>query len=503
MKQKVWLKWLVPLAIMLVAILLSFTLDYFGIRAENIALVYIAALLVIMIEGKNIIFGLVITIIFAFVFNFFFTEPRYTFSIDDPNYIITLLIFAIVAFLMNFLTSSLQKEVAVSRDTSQKMTHLYHTSKKVSNLNTEQEIGEVAIKELEQYLSRNVAIILKNNKGHKYIIGDSNIFDINTWEKEIDFSIEYGQICGKGENKFPEVPFKVFPFTSKEANKGALLIAISANQKFGQEEREFVETNVVNISGAIDRVRATIEKEKTRIEIDSERFRNALLKSLSHDLRTPLTTIQSGAGFLIDSFDKLNPETIKSLLADIDFESSQMAQFIENLLNMTRVRSNKLLVGKKRELIDDVLANVKSRMLHHLQNHELQIASKEELLYFHVDSSLILQVFINLIDNAIKHSGDGSTITIDYEQNDTGTLFKVVDNGIGIQESDSETLFADFVTGTDKTQDKKRGMGLGLSICRSIVEAHGGYIKAYNNKTSGATFEFFIPEVIEEHVNDL
>jgi len=494
MKKKTGFNWILTAGILTLAVLLSFALDAFGIRAENIILVYIAAILVIIIETKNIAFGLGSTLILVFVFNFFFITPRYSFAIDDPNYIITLLIFFSVAFVANIMTSRLQKEVEMSKENERKMSTLYLISKKLSTLNSEKEILAAEIEALETFLGEPVLIVLRKEGEEEEFFGATARFELGMWQKEIAFSIDYGQICGKGENKFSEMPFKTFPFLSKDSLKGALLIGVSHNRKFSHMEKEFIATNAVNMLVALDRIKVTREKENTKVDMEKERFRNALLRSLSHDLRTPLTTIQSGTEFLLDSSASIDEGTRKELLRDVNNEAGLMAQFVDNLLNMTKVNSNQLVLHRKKELVDDLLSTVYSRVYKRLESHALEVITKDETVSCYVDAPLMIQVFVNLVDNAIKHTREGAFIKLDYQKKEDGIVFFVYDNGGGIQDKDPQNLFSDFVTLSEAKQDKTRGMGLGLSISKAIVEAHGGWIKAYNNEFQGATFEFFLPD---------
>ncbi len=290
------------------------------------------------------------------------------------------------------------------------------------------------------------------------------------------------------------MPFKTFPFLSQDSMKGALLIGVSRNRKFSHMEKEFIATNAVNMLVALDRVKVTREKENTKVEMEKERFKSALLRRLSHDLRTPLTTIQSGTEFLMDPSTQIDEKTRNELLRDVNNEAGLMSQFVDNLLNMTKVNSNQLALQRKNELVDDILSTVYSRVYKRLESHTLEVLRKDELISCYVDAPLVIQVFVNLVDNAIKHTTPGSFIKMDYQKNEQGIVFLVYDNGGGLQEVDPQSIFSDFVTLSEAKQDKTRGMGLGLSISKAIVEAHGGWIKAYNNEFHGATFEFLLPD---------
>jgi two-component system sensor histidine kinase KdpD len=244
---------------------------------------------------------------------------------------------------------------------------------------------------------------------------------------------------------------------------------------------------------ALERESISIHQEKTRFEMEKEKLKNTLLRSISHDLRTPLTTIQTGSSFLYDSFNQLDDDMKKSLLRDINNETSRLSEFVENVLNLTRLNANQLKLHYKNELIEDIFDDIYQRVKNRLENHKLTFIKLDSDDFIHADIQLLIQVFINLIDNAIRHTSEESLINVSYQKIDKGLLFKVEDNGGGILPHQIEDIFKDYVTFDYHRGDHARGIGLGLSICKSIIEAHNGYIKADNNEIGGTTFSFYIP----------
>ena len=476
----------------LVAIVLStmfaFAFEGFGFRAENIMLVYVGTIMLIMVQTKKNVYGLSSTFLLVFIFNFFFTEPKFTFKIDDPNYIVTLIIFTLVSVTMGTLTNRLQREISISKDNEKKLELLYETSQSLLHAKNKNEIIAMTKENLRKLLPYEIYIYFRND----FYKDEYNEFDFSLYEKNIDYAIEQNITCGKKEQKYDDLPIKIFPINGAKGIRGALIIDCSVRD-ISKQEKEFVQTSIPHMITALERERIALEEENTRIEMEKERIKSALLRSISHDLRTPLTSLKTGTSFLYDSYDKIDEDIKKSMLLDINNETSRLNDFVENLLNMTRLTANKFTIKRSYELVDDILIDVYRRMKNRLINHKLSIKRTKEVTKIFVDSQLLTQVFTNLIDNAIRHTDQDSLIKIDYQVEVDRVIFRVSDNGGGIPEGNLTKIFENFTSIETKKEDNFRGMGLGLNICKAIVNAHEGDIFASNNDEGGATFEFYIP----------
>lgn len=498
MKQTIW-SILRVFVILFLATLLSFAFEQMDLRRENIMLIYVIASLLIMIETKRFLFGLAATIMLVFVFNFFFTEPKYTFIIDDPNYIITMAIFIVVSFVVSTLTSKLHKEVITSRQNQKRVEQLYQMSKILLNAST---ISDILLKEmafLEGIFENKTAVVLVRSKKEEFYSNHTDI-DLLPYKKAIEHAISFQELCGYETHQFQELPVLLFPMKGKEQFKGVLMMDLE-KKKLTAQEQEFVETNVIHMAVAIEKEIYAQEEENARVAMEREKFKSALLRSLSHDLRTPLTSIQTGSSILLDSQTKLDEETKRSMLLDMNNETSRLSEFVDNLLNMTKIHSEKLNVNKRLELVDDIFADVYHRVYRRLGSATLEMQSPEdqtEMVSVYCDATLLIQILTNLIDNAVMHTKDNTHITLSYQQRPLDVLFSVKDDGGGIDQENLEKIFQDFVSVGYKKQDQNRGMGLGLSISRSLVEAHGGIIRAENNEIGGATFTFTIPNLKKE-----
>jgi two-component system sensor histidine kinase KdpD len=482
---------LMVVVILTITTLFAFVLQELNFRKENILLIYVIAVMITIIETKKFWVGFVTSIFCVITFNFFFTEPQFTFIINDPNYLISIVIFVIVSFIVGSLISRLQKQVIIAAHNQKKVETLYSISKKLLNLHSIDNISKYEVKNIEKYLKRHVWIHIKNeNITNDYY--DELFLDIKMYKQEIDWCLYTSQICGHGENRFSNLSFKIFPLKISKGNIGTLIIDC-AKGDLTIEEKQFVILIMSNMTIAIERELLSTKEEQARIEMENEKFKSSLLRSISHDIRTPLTSISTGSSILLDNKDQLDDETKQSILRDINMETEYMVNFVENLLNLTRIDANKLEINKKDEIIDDVLATVYQQVERRLGTHKLNILRTDDVLFIHVDAQLIIQVFVNLIDNGIKHTTLNSEITISYYQNNAETIFEIIDNGGGIKFKNLDDIFMNYTTKMVHSSDEKRGVGLGLSICKGIVEAHQGTISAENNQIGGATFKVTLP----------
>lgn len=237
----------------------------------------------------------------------------------------------------------------------------------------------------------------------------------------------------------------------------------------------------------------TMEQERIKFAMEKEQMRSNLLRSISHDLRTPLTGIAGASSLIAESGDKMDPESIMSLGKDINEQADWLIQLVENILNMTKIDSGKLVVEKKPEAVEDVITNALAYVKGRRKQRRVEIDIPEEMLLVKMDGKMIVQVLINLLDNAIKHTKEDGVILIKAQKEDKGVWFYVEDDGTGIEEKIKERIFDEFVTFRPVSRDTGKGIGLGLAICKAIVTAHGGTIDASNREEGGASFRFFLP----------
>lgn len=468
-------------AVFILAILLALALDEVGLRAENIFLVFVVGVLIIIVETASFVWGIVSAILFILSFNFFFTDPRYTLNVDDPNYLVSFLIFFIVAGITATLTSRLHKQMRLARYNAVISEKLHEISKGFLYLNEEAEIVKYAEQAIKSLLERDTALFIINKQQ-----------DLNVFKPEVVWCYENSFACGSGEAVFGKDSRKYLPIRSENSTLGVVCVDCT-HKPFGAQDEQYLHTILFQLTIALERHWLNMSEEENRIKIERENLRSNLLRSISHDLRTPLTGIAGGSGFLLESMQELDEDTVRSVLRDIYSDALWLSGLVENLLNMTRIQDGRLVVSKKKEVVDDVVAEAMDKVAKRSGKHTLAVQRPSEVLLVPMDAQLIIQVLINILDNAFRHTPVGSNVQISYDTNADNLLLEISDNGGGIKAERLSQVFEPFFTTLNKSADKQRGMGLGLNICKSIIEAHGGKITAYNNENGGATFRIELP----------
>lgn len=228
--------------------------------------------------------------------------------------------------------------------------------------------------------------------------------------------------------------------------------------------------------------------KQIELEAEQEKLRANLLRTISHDLRTPLTSISGNASILVEKNDQISSKVRNQMCESIYRDSIWLINLVENLLAVTRVEDGMMQLRLQSELVDDILGEAIRHIKYIKLNHVIETRIEDELLMVRVDARLIVQVIFNMIDNAIKYTPSGSTIILSAKKLGNKVVIEVADTGTGIPDCEKEKVFDMFYTANNKIGDGRRGLGLGLALCKSIVIAHGGEIYIRDNKPKGAVF---------------
>lgn len=477
------------LYIFIAAILLSFSFFEYGFGYENILLLYIVAIVLIIMETRSFIYGTVIASLYVLVFNFFFTEPRFTFIISDQTYIITLAIFLIVSFLISSIMRKLHVQATRAITNEKRINLLYNTTKGLLYLKTTEKVSNYFLKIIQETMEIDTAVYLKSNGYYTSLIKD---FTIDNYTDIINDCIKSKNMCGKTTKYHNNIPFLVIPLSSKKDHNGALIIDIR-EKSLSTNELDLIQALSSLLIIVLDREKSADEEEKARLEIENEKFKNLILRSISHDLRTPLTSILTGSSFLMNSVGKLDQDTEEEVLREIVSEVDKMKLFLENLLNLTKLQDQEIKLKIKKEAIDEIINESISRVKNHLGKRVIKISASKEVIIAKLDAQLMVQVITNILQNAIQHTNEDTKIDVSYYQNQGNVIIEIADNGGGIKNKNINQIFEDFTTLPTKAGDKYRGIGIGLSLSKSVVEKHKGSIEAKNNQQGGATFIISLP----------
>lgn len=473
----------------------ALSLESLGVNENNLILIYLIAILLTTLETKGYFWGALACIASVFLFNFFFTQPKFTFEVADPNYILNLFLFLIISFIASTLVSRLQMHVGISQYNEHQTHLLYQISLGYLNISGIPNIFEYAVTSLNEmlkYPSMIYPAVGLSELKRPYCpdsLSTKNMPENNTVAL---WCLTNVVPCGFGTSYFSTSKWKYIPVKSSDKVFGVAAF-LCGNRDITPENMVIIETILSQMVLTMEREQMHDSQEAIRMEMEKEQLQGNILRSISHDLRTPLTGIAGSSNFIVESYDQLDKPTILSLLSDINTDANRLNQLAENLLSSTRLHEGKIQLCKQEEVVDDIVYEAYNRVEKTKKKHKISLHMPEEVITLSIDGKLMIQVLVNLLNNAIIHTHPTASIELSVYRENNYVVFSVSDNGGGIEDEILDKIFEPFVTTSGKDADSHHGMGLGLSICKSIVEAHGGTFLAFNNDQGGATFRFMLP----------
>jgi two-component system, OmpR family, sensor histidine kinase KdpD len=426
-------------------------------------------------------------------FDFFFVHPFYTFSVSDVRYLLTFCVMLLVALVLGRLTGRIRDQAEAAREREQRTAALYALSRELASAQRREQVLAAAVRSVQDTFAVKAAVFVPGLEGR--VEAASPVpYAFDDRERAVaQWSHDHGQVAGQGTKTLPAASAMYLPLAASDRVHGVLGIQ-AADAGFFREpaRRRLLETLSGQTAAALERLALTERSRQTSIEFEAERLRNALLSSLSHDMRTPLASIEQAASALLQAPGEGGPPPQRDLAATILQESQRMGRLVSNLLEMTRVESGALQVQKEWQLLSDVVGVALLRTEEELRDHPVATALPPDLPLVPVDEILLEQVFVNLLENAAKHTPPGTPVEIGAEPSADEVMVWVADRGPGLPSGEEERVFEKFHRASAAPG---AGVGLGLAICRGIVNAHGGRIWAESRPAGGTVFRFTIPIV--------
>ena len=479
---------------------ISFCFYTLGLREANIITVYILGVLLTAIWTNGHLYGALASLLSVVSFNFFFTVPRFTLAANDPDYPVTFLIMLVASVISNTLATRVKKQARQSAQKAYYMELLINSNQKLQQGRDEQEIIQIAAEQVSALLDRPVlyALAMKGQELSFQVSPQSEankqLSAMTPEEKGVaDWVIKNNKHAGATTNTLSHAHNLYLSVRGNQEVMGVIGVPAKYYPPLEVFEKNLM-ISILNECGLIlERRRLRDEKQKIALETQRERLRSNLLRAISHDLRTPLTSISGNAGVLMEKSIALTEEKKQEIYASIYDDSMWLVDLTENLLSITRIENGTMHLQMNAELIDDVLREAIAHVDRQAARHHIRVNLEDDLLMAKMDARLIVQVIINIVNNAIKYTPEGSHICISAEKEDRMVCIHIADDGPGISDEAKVHLFDMFYTAGIGKADSRRGLGLGLSLCQSIVEAHGGEIFVENNKPHGAVFSFTLP----------
>ncbi len=476
---------------------LLFTL--FGFSEANIITVFILGVLIIAVLTVSPIYSIVSSLASVLLFNWFFIEPKLSFHTYEPEYIVTFGIMLISSLITGTLANKLKENARRSSREAFREKVLFDTNQLLQKAECADDVIRITAQQVKTLLDRDVVVFpLTENKelGRAIELNDSPYYrtsgqDAN--EAEIaQWAFVNQTAAGAHTEKYEWAKYLYNPICINGYCYGIIAIYLNGENLEAFEYSVF-SSIIGECAMALESIRNAEEKEQAAIAMRNEQLRSNLLRSISHDIRTPLTSISGNASNLMTHYEQMDTDTLKQIFTDIYDDSEWLIDLVENLLSISRIENGQMDLHLSLDVVNDVIEEALRHIDRNASQHNIIIEPSREVLFARMDARLITQVLINLINNAIKNTQVGSEIRIISGKADNNIYVQVKDNGPGIPDSTKPHIFEMFYTGQNDVSDGRRGIGLGLALCKSIIEAHGGTITLTDNKPAGCCFTFLLP----------
>ena len=478
----------------------SFLFHLFGLSEANVVTVYVLGILVTAMVTTRRIYSLICSGISVLLFDFLFTSPHFSFTVSDAKYFATFPVMLLSAFLTSSLALRIKRQARQSAETAYRTKILFDTDRMLQNEKDADGIVSVTCRQLTKLLGKNV-IWYRAEDGKLsrpwifYAAGcreDDRKYRNETERTAAEWVYHNNRRAGASTDTLGDALCLYLSVRVSHEVFGVVGIALDGEALDG-----FDSGIILSILGecalALKNEKTSRERENAMLMAENEQLRANLLRSISHDLRTPLTSISGNAGILLSNEKAIGEEQKRQIYADIYDDSLWLINLVENLLYVTRIEDGTMQLRKSTELLDDILAEAVRHARRRRGEHKIRLQSADDLILVKADARLIMQVAVNIIDNAMKYTPPGSDILVETGRTGAQAFVRISDTGDGISDEAKEHVFDMFYTGENRIADSRRSLGLGLALCRSIISAHGGTISVSDNVPHGAVFTFTLP----------
>ena len=470
----------------------------FHFSEANVVTIYILGVLLTSILTDGYLCSVAGSVMSVFLFCFFLTEPRMSFQTYAVGYPVTFVIMLISSVLTGTLAAKLKMHARLSAQLAFRTQILFDTDRLLQKARSQKEILEITCTQLARLFDRSIVAYAAVNGR----LAEGHLFS----EKEKAEDQSYLTLDEQQIARWVYTNKKRAGATTHYYNNSKCLylairigeqvygvIGVPAQKNVLDSFEYSILLSVLNgCALAMDNARNAEEKEKNAVIAKNEQLRADLLRAISHDLRTPLCSISGNADMLLSNGKYLDEGTRRQIYTDIYDDAEWLTGVVENLLSITRLNDGRLKFKFTDQLMDEVIAEALRHISRKHDDYKI-ITECEDLLLTRMDVRLIIQVLVNLVDNAIKYTPSGSTITIRALKKNEKAWISVEDNGPGISDEIKPHIFEMFFTGRNNIADSQRSLGLGLALCQSIVEAHGGKMELEDNDPHGCIFSFALP----------
>jgi two-component system sensor histidine kinase KdpD len=463
-----------------------------NLEPTNLVMVYLLAVVIAAIYlGRGP--AILVSFLGVLAFDFLFVQPHFTFAVEDTQYILTFIGLFLVGLVISQLAARASEQAESAREREAETAELYDLSRDLASASDLDSILHALQKHLEQTFNRTVAVfLLEENRIKVHAISENML--LNEEEMAVaDWVYRHAEPAGRHTNTLPAAEYRYLPLKTSKGVMGVLGIGKpnTTDTDLTPAQRRLMDAFANQGAQAI--ARAMLEEQNRQISLlqSAEKLQNALLNSISHDLRTPLVAITGALSALDEKYIQLDEPVRSTLIENARSEADRLNRLVGNLLNMTRIESGAIKLHLEPGDVQDLIGTAIEQLGKRIEQHPVKIEVPAKFPLVPMDFTLMVQVFVNLLENAVKYSPEGSLIEICASQEGSVTRIQVLDRGAGIPPDDLARIFDKFYR--VQRPESVTGTGLGLSISKGIVDAHGGQIHAYNREGGGTILEVKLP----------
>lgn len=485
------------IGILIACTLIGLWFDFLGFSEANIITTFILGVLFNSIVTKGRIYSAVSSVLGVLVFNFVFTQPQYSLQAALPSYPVTFIVMLAASLITSTLTKRVKEQARQDAQKAYRTEVLLETSQKLQQASNQSEIIKETAQQMVKLLDRTVIFYLskENTLSSPMVFGCEEEEALRRYLSEDELAVaewvyKNNKRAGATTNTLSAAKCLYLAVRGKDKVFAVVGIVMEKHVSLEMFEKSLVIAMLGECALALEKEWLSETQKQISMQMQQEQLRANLLRAISHDLRTPLTSISGNAGILRGNSKVLSEEQKQGLYTDIYDDSLWLINLVENLLSITRIDNGTLNLNMQPELLEDVIIEALLHINRRSVEHKIETVLEDEFLMARMDSRLIIQVIINIIDNAIKYTQEGSSIVISAKRDGAFIRVEIADDGSGIQDSAKEKLFDMFYTAKNISSDSRRGLGLGLPLCKSIINAHGGTIYVRDNMPQGTVFVF-------------
>lgn len=451
----------------------------------------IVMLFLLTVVGVGLRFGRGPAVTAAFLgvglFDFFFVKPRFSFAVSDVQYLVTFVVMLAVALTIGQLTAVLKVQAESALRREQRVRSLYEMARDLSSALMVEQVSEIAQRFLAaEFQARGTLLVADEAQRLQAVPGGGCEVDLAVAQ----WAFGKERPAGMGTDTLPASPTLVLPLKAPMRPRGALVILPPRQASWDSAQQRLLETCASLLAISLERIHYIEVAQASTVQIESERLRNSLLSAISHDLRTPLSGLVGMADALVACGPEL-PERQREIAATMRESALRMGALVNNLLDMARLEAGAVQLNRQWQPLEEVVGSALTACHDVLQGHPIDVRLADHLPLLHLDAVLIERVLVNLLENAAKYTPAGSPISLHGEPHSGQVVIRLDDRGPGLPPGREESLFQKFERGS--RESAMPGVGLGLAICRAIVQAHGGQIRAENREGGGARFTLTLP----------